>query len=132
MAGKKEGVGLLHQQGVILAGAEDDLGVVEGRRKDEDDREAGRAIADSCQALTDIAQLVKCLLSCLIEGLPINRTVTNFSFQPGLRANQSHLSTTTIPTQPPDLSTSPFKLPKTSVGGFGRVARSLGEPQTLG
>ena len=130
MAGKKEGVGLLQQQGVILAGAEDDLGVVEGRRKDEDDREAGRAIADSCQALTDIAQLVKCLLSCLIERLPINRTVTNFSFQPGLRANQSHLST--IPPQPPDLSTSPFKLPKTSVGGFGRVARSLGEPQTLG
>ena len=132
MAGKKEGVGLLHQQGVILAGAEDDPDVVEGQRKDEDDHEAGRAIADSCQALTDIAQLVKCLLSCLIERLPINRTVTNFSFQPGLRANQSQLSTTTIPPQPPDLSTSPIKLPKTSVGGFGRVARSLGEPQTLG
>ena len=128
MAGKKEGVGLLQQQGVILAGAEDDLDVVEGRRKDEDDPEAGRAIADSCQALTDIAQLVKCLLSCLIERLPINRTVTNFSFQPGLRANQL----STIPPQPPDLSTSPIKLPKPSVGGVGRVARSLGEPQTLG
>ena len=120
----------MQQQGVILAGAEEDPDVVEGRRKDEDDHEAGRAIADSCQALTDIAQLVKCLLSCLIERLPINRTVTNFSFQPGLRANQSHLSA--IPPQPPDLSTSPIKLPETSVGGFGRVARSLGEPQTLG
>ena len=59
---KKERVGLLHQQGVILAPAEDDLEAVVGSggiRRDEDDCEAGRAIADSCQALSDIAQMVK-------------------------------------------------------------------------
>ena len=75
---KKERVGLLHQQGVILAAAvEDDLGAVVGGGgvgggggRDEDDCEAGKAIADSCQALTDIAQMVKCLLSCLIQRLP--------------------------------------------------------------
>ena len=71
---KKERVGLLHQQGVILAAAvEDDLGAVVGGvggGRDEDDCEAGKAIADSCQALTDIAQMVKCLLSCLIKRLP--------------------------------------------------------------
>ena len=71
---KKEGVGLLHQQGVILAAVEDDLGAVVGGGggggRDEDDCEAGRAIADSCQALTDTAQMVKCLLSCLIKRLP--------------------------------------------------------------
>ena len=67
---KKERVGLLHQQGVILAPAEDDLEVVVGSGgRDDDDCEAGRAIADSCQALSDIAQMVKCLLSCLIERL---------------------------------------------------------------
>ena len=72
---KKDRVGLLHQQGVILAAAvEDDLGAVVGGGggggRDEDGCEAGRAIADSCQALTDIAQMVKCLLSCLIKRLP--------------------------------------------------------------
>ena len=74
---KKEGVGLLHQQGVILAAVEDDLGAVVGGGgggvgggRDEDACEAGRTIADSCQALTDIAQMVKCLLSCLIKRLP--------------------------------------------------------------
>ena len=73
---KKERVGLLHQQGVILAPAvEDDLGAVVGGGgvgggRDEDACEAGRTIADSCQALTDIAQMVKCLLSCLIKRLP--------------------------------------------------------------
>ena len=68
---KKERVGLLHQQGAILAAAEDDLEVVvgSGGGRDEDDCEAGRAIADSCQALSDIAQMVKCLLSCFIERL---------------------------------------------------------------
>ena len=68
---KKERVGLLHQQGAILAAAEDDLEAVVGigGGRDEDDCEAGRAIADSCQALSDIAQMVKCLLSCLIERL---------------------------------------------------------------
>ena len=78
MAEKKERAGLLHQQGVILAPAvEDDLGAVVGGGgggvgggRDEDACEAGRTIADSCQALTDIAQMVKCLLSCLIKRLP--------------------------------------------------------------
>ena len=76
---KKERVGLLHQQGVTLAAVEDDLGAVVGGGvggggggggRDEDDYEPGKAIADSCQALTDIAQMVKCLLSCLIKRLP--------------------------------------------------------------
>ena len=59
------------QQGVILAAAEDDLKAVvgSGGRDDEDDCEAVRAIADSCQALGDIAQMVKCLLTCLIQSL---------------------------------------------------------------
>ena len=59
---RKERFGLLHQQGVILAAAEDGLEAVVGSGRDEDDCEAGRAIADSCQALSDIAQMVKCLL----------------------------------------------------------------------
>merc|ERR1712150_395595 len=64
MAEKKERVGLLQQQGVILAAVEDDLEAVVGGGggggggRDEDGCEAGRAIADSCQALSDIAQMV--------------------------------------------------------------------------
>ena len=71
---KKERVGLLQQQGVILAAVEDDRRAVVvggGGGRDEDDCEAGRAIADSCQALTDIAQMVKCLLSCRSNTCPV-------------------------------------------------------------
>ena len=113
---KKERVGLLHQQqGVILAAAvEDDLG-------DEDDCEAGKAIADSCQALTDIAQMVKCLLSCLIKRLPsIKRWLISLFYQvcgPSNPAPAQPPSRHSPPTSRPPRSNSP-KPPLDGLGGL--------------
>ena len=69
-SGSEKRVGLLHQQEDFLAGGEDKYHAPPplanvGLGTDEN-CETGQAIADSCQALTGIAQMVKCLLSCLI------------------------------------------------------------------
>ena len=80
-SGSEKRVGLLHQQEDVLAGGEDNhhppppLANV-GLGTDEN-CETGQAIADSCQALTGIAQMVKCLLSCLIKAPAWNQPVTN-------------------------------------------------------
>ena len=79
-SGGEKRVGLLHQQRDVLAGSEDNhyhpaLANV-GLGTDEN-CETGQAIADSCQALTGIAQMVKCLLSCLIKAPALNKPLTN-------------------------------------------------------
>ena len=79
-SGSEKRVGLLHQQRDVLAGGEDKhppppLAKV-GLGTDEN-CETGQAIADSCQALTGIAQMVKCLLSCLIKTPALNKPLTN-------------------------------------------------------
>ena len=79
-SGGEKRVGLLRQQRDVLAGGEDNhhppaLANV-GLGTDEN-CETGQAIADSCQALTGIAQMVKCLLSCLIKTPALNKPVTN-------------------------------------------------------
>ena len=55
-------VGLLHQQRDVLEGGEDNHPLLLTNVGLEN-CETGQAIADSCQALTGIAHMVKCLLS---------------------------------------------------------------------
>ena len=70
-------VGLLHQQREVLAGGEDNHPPLLLANVGLESCETGQAIADSCQALTGIAQMVKCLLSCLIKTPAWNQPVTN-------------------------------------------------------
>ena len=124
---KKERVGLLHQQGVILAAAEDDLVPVVGSGGDEDDCEAGRAIADSCQALSDIAQMVKCLLSCLIKRLPRIKVTSLF--------HQVCGPNNPTPAQPPSRHSPPTSRPprsnspKPPLEGLGGLQEAWASPK---
>ena len=71
-------VGLLHQQRDVLEGGEDNHPPLPPLANvGLESCETGQAIADSCQALTGIAQMVKCLLSCLIKAPAWNQPVTN-------------------------------------------------------
>ena len=70
-------VGLLLQQRVVLEGGEDNHPPLLLANVGLKSCETGQAIADSCQALTGIAQMVKCLLSCLIKAPALNKPLTN-------------------------------------------------------
>ena len=94
-------VGLLHQQRDVLEGGEDNHPPLAPLANvGLESCETGQAIADSCQALTGIAQMVKCLLSCLIKAPVLNQPVTN---------NLSHLRYVDHQ-PPPHPTTHPHKL----------------------
>ena len=76
-SGSEKRVGLLHQQRDVLAGGEDNHPSLLLANVGLESCETGQAIADSCQALTGIAQMVKCLLSCLIKTPAWNKPLTN-------------------------------------------------------
>ena len=76
-SGSEKRVGLLHQQREVLEGGEDNHPPLSLANVGLESCETGQAIADSCQALTGIANMVKCLLSCLIKAPALNQPVTN-------------------------------------------------------
>ena len=117
-----------------MAAVEDDLGAVVGGGgggvgggRDEDGCEAGRAIADSCQALTDIAQMVKCLLSCLIEPLSRKKIISLFSQVCG--------PSNPTPAQPPSRHSPPTSRPprsnspKPPLDGLGGLQEAWASPK---
>ena len=76
-SGSEKRVGLLHQQRDVLEGGEDNHPPLLLANVGLESCETGQAIADSCQALTGIAQMVNCLLSCLIKTPAWNQPLTN-------------------------------------------------------
>ena len=132
-SGSEKRVGLLHQQRDVLAGGEDNhhppaLANV-GLGTDEN-CETGQAIADSCQALTGIAQMVKCLLSCLIKAPALNQPLTNNLLLPQVCGPSAPTPAQPASRHSPPTSRAPrSNSPKPPLEGLGGLAEAWASPK---
>ena len=123
-------VGLLLQRRDVLEGGEDNHPSLLLANVGLESCETGQAIADSCQALTGIAQMVKCLLSCLIKAPALNQPVTNNIFAPQVCGPSAPTPAQPASRHSPPTSRAPrSNSPKPPLEGLGGLAEAWASPK---
>ena len=129
-SGSEKRVGLLHQQRDVLEGGEDNHPPLLLANVGLESCETGQAIADSCQALTGIAQMVKCLLSCLIKAPVLKKPLTKQSFLPQVCGPSAPTPAQPASRHSPPTSKAPrSNSPKPPLEGLGGLAEAWASPK---